>query len=77
MVEAEAVALRIQTQVREWAATNELDLSVSFGLGEAPTHGERFGELLERVDRAMYHSKSKQSGGGLAFATCAGVTAAC
>jgi diguanylate cyclase (GGDEF)-like protein len=77
LVEAEAVALRIQTQVREWAATNELDLSVSFGLGEAPTHGERFAELLERVDQAMYHSKSQQPGGGLACATCAGVAASC
>jgi diguanylate cyclase (GGDEF)-like protein len=77
LAEAEAVALRIQKQVREWAAANQLDLSVSFGLGEAPTHGERFAELLERVDQAMYHSKSRQPGGGLAYATSAELSASC
>jgi diguanylate cyclase (GGDEF)-like protein len=71
LAEAEVVAVRIQTLVAEWANENAIDFSVSFGLGEAPTHGDSFPSLLERVDRAMYHSKSNHTGGGLAYAKCA------
>ena len=71
LAEAEAVAVRIQTLVAEWANENAIDFSVSFGLGEAPTHGDSFPGLLEQVDRAMYHSKSNHTGGGLAYAKCA------
>jgi diguanylate cyclase (GGDEF)-like protein len=71
--EAETVAHRIQQQVGDWARASGMDLSVSFGLGEAPTHGHSFATLLESVDQAMYHSKSGQAGGGLAFAACAEV----
>ena len=69
--EAEIVAVRIQKQVAEWANENGIDFSVSFGLGEAPTHGDSFPGLLEQVDRAMYYSKAKHTGGGLAYADCA------
>jgi diguanylate cyclase (GGDEF)-like protein len=68
LTEAEVVATRIQQQVNEWAAQNSIDFSVTFGLGEAPTHGESFSSLLEQVDRALYHSKSAHTGGGLAHA---------
>jgi diguanylate cyclase (GGDEF)-like protein len=70
LAEAEVVALRIQTLVAEWANENGIDFGVSFGLGEAPTHGDSFPSLLEQVDRAMYYSKSKRTGGGLAYAKC-------
>jgi diguanylate cyclase (GGDEF)-like protein len=69
--EAEIVAVRIQKLVAEWANENGIDFSVSFGLGEAPTHGDSFPGLLEQVDRAMYYSKAKHTGGGLAYANCA------
>jgi len=65
---AECVASRIQQQVSYWADENSIDFSVSFGLGEAPTHGDNFHSLLEQVDRALYHSKTAHTGGGLAHA---------
>jgi len=71
VAEAEVVAARIQQQVAEWAAENGIDFGVSLGLGEAPTHGDSFASLLEQVDKAMYHSKSRQPGGGVAYARCA------
>lgn len=71
LAEAEGVAMRIQKQVAEWANENGIDFSVSFGLGEAPTHGDSLPSLLEQVDQAMYHSKTKHTGGGLAYAKSA------
>jgi diguanylate cyclase (GGDEF)-like protein len=66
--EAGVVARRIQEQVTEWVREHRIDFSVSFGLGEAPTHGENFAGLLEQVDRALYNSKNRDTGGGLAYA---------
>jgi diguanylate cyclase (GGDEF)-like protein len=71
MAEAEVVARRIQQLVADWAGENRIDFSVSFGLGEAPTHGEHFAGLLDQVDQAMYDSKSRHAGGGLTYAMCA------
>ena len=68
--DAECVATRIQHQVNSWANENGIDVSVTFGLGEAPTHGDNFHSLLEQVDRALYHSKTTHTGGGLAHAQC-------
>ena len=68
---ADAVARRIQAQVDDWAHGNGMDFSVSFGLGEAPTHGDSLASLLEQLDRALYHSRIKHTGGGLAHAQCA------
>jgi diguanylate cyclase (GGDEF)-like protein len=68
--EAEFVAVRIQKQVAEWANENGMDISVTFGLGEAPTHGDNFASLLEQVDQALYHSKTQHTGGGRAYAGC-------
>jgi len=66
--DAELVAHRIQHQVSHWARDNGIDFSVTFGLGEAPTHGDSLASLLEQVDRALYHSKSAHTGGGMAHA---------
>lgn len=74
LAEAGVVALRIQQQVADWARQHGIDFSVSFGLGEAPTHGENFAGLLEQVDQAMYDSKTRHAGGGLACAMCADAT---
>jgi len=72
--EAGVVALRIQQQVADWVQRHGIDFSVSFGLGEAPTHGDDFAGLLEQVDQAMYDSKTRHDGGGLAYAMCAEAT---
>ena len=70
LAEAEIIASRIQTRVAHWADENGMDFSVTFGIGEAPTHGESFNALLEQVDKALYHSKSTHTGGGIAHAGC-------
>ncbi len=66
--EAEVVTLRIQNRLGAWTREHGIDFSVSFGLGEAPTHGGDFAALLERVDQAMYDSKIRHAGGGLTYA---------
>lgn len=68
--DAENVATRIQEQVTRWAVDNAIDFSVTFGLGEAPTHGDSFARLLEQVDKALYHSKTAHRRGGFAHAVC-------
>jgi len=68
--DTECVATRIQQQVIYWANENSIAVSVTFGLGEAPTHGDNFHSLLEQVDRALYQSKTTHTGGGLAHAQC-------
>jgi diguanylate cyclase (GGDEF)-like protein len=70
--EAEIVAKRVQDSVNQWARDNRIDFSVTFGLGEAPTHGDSFFSLLEQVDQALYQSKYRDTGGGLAYAQCRG-----
>ncbi|VAW74429.1 diguanylate cyclase/phosphodiesterase (GGDEF & EAL domains) with PAS/PAC sensor(s) [hydrothermal vent metagenome] len=65
---AQLIAERIQKQVSRWSDDNEIDFSVTFGLGEAPTHGDSFVHLLEQVDQALYHSKSTHTGGGITIA---------
>ncbi len=69
---ARLIAERIQKQVARWSDDNEIAFSVTFGLGEAPTHGDSFAHLLEQVDQALYHSKSTHTGGGIAVARQAG-----
>ncbi len=64
MEEAEYIVSRIQKQLDYWAKENEVSLSVSFGIGEAPTHGRTFNTLLEQVDKALYRSKSAETKGG-------------
>ncbi|MBI5462443.1 MAG: diguanylate cyclase [Gammaproteobacteria bacterium] len=63
--QAEGVAQRIQQQVAECAAAHRLECSVTIGLGEAPTHGNTLADLLAQVDRALYHAKARQGGGGI------------
>lgn len=54
---AKPVARRIQQQLGEWAENNALEIGISIGMGEAPTHGNNFRMLMGRVDRALYRSK--------------------
>jgi diguanylate cyclase (GGDEF)-like protein len=60
-----AVAERLQTLVAEWAKKNDVDLSLSIGIGQAPLHGTDLATLLERVDKAMYQSKLVFGRGGI------------
>jgi diguanylate cyclase (GGDEF)-like protein len=63
--QAEVVGRRIQAEARDWATASGIDISVSIGLGEAPTHGADLDALLDRVDQAMYQSKLAHGAGGL------------
>jgi len=56
--EARAVALRLQNKTEEFAQQKQIDLSVSIGIGEAPTHGLDLAALLNQVDQAMYRAKA-------------------
>jgi diguanylate cyclase (GGDEF)-like protein len=59
------VAQRLQDLVTQWSARNDVDVSVSIGLGQAPLHGKDLASLIERVDKAMYQSKLAFGRGGI------------
>ena len=63
--QAELIAHRIQSQVADCAHQHSLSYSVTIGLGEAPRHGGSLSEVLEQVDRALYHAKATHPGGGI------------
>ncbi|MCP5442341.1 MAG: GGDEF domain-containing protein [Chromatiaceae bacterium] len=63
--QAEIIAQRIQSQVADCAHKQGLFYSVTIGLGEAPRHGGSLSEVLEQVDRALYHAKATHPGGGI------------
>jgi diguanylate cyclase (GGDEF)-like protein len=55
--DAKTVAERLRAQTAAWSQLSKIDVSVTIGMGEAPTHGRDLGTLLDQVDRAMYRSK--------------------
>lgn len=65
LVAGNAVAQRLQDAVAQWARTNEINLSVSIGLGQAPEHGNDLKSVIARVDQAMYQSKLANRRGGI------------
>lgn len=67
--DAEPIARRIQQDLDVWAEQNALDIGITIGAGEAPTHGASFQTLLSRVDRALYRSKYSNRGSGLSMVT--------
>ena len=56
--EARKVAERLRAQTAAWAQRSQIDVGVTIGIGEAPTHGNDLTTLLDRVDQVMYQSKS-------------------
>lgn len=61
LTEATVVAERLRQQTAAFAQRKQIDLSISIGLGEAPTHGQDLAALLAQVDQAMYRSKTDGS----------------
>lgn len=61
--EAQRVAERLRRKVADWARDNNLDCSVSIGIGEVPAHGQDLETVMRRVDAAMY--ATKRSGAGV------------
>ena len=66
---ARPVARRIQQQLSAWAEKNALEIGISIGMGEAPTHGNNFKSLMGAVDRALYRSKFSRENGGISTVT--------
>ncbi len=67
--EAYMAAERIQQQLTDWAHKENLNVSITIGIGESPTHGTDFASLLHNVDKALYSSKNSEGGGGISVAT--------
>ena len=65
LAQAVRVAERLQGAVGQWARSDEMNLSLSIGMGEAPSHGLELQNLLQRVDGAMYLSKQSNERGGI------------
>lgn len=65
MAQAMKVAERLQEAVAQWARSGDVSLSLSIGMGEAPVHGHELGDLLRRVDSAMYLNKQANNRGGI------------
>ncbi|HYM47055.1 MAG TPA: GGDEF domain-containing protein [Burkholderiaceae bacterium] len=61
----ESVAQRLQEAIKEWARANNIDVSVSIGLGQAPEHGSDLKSVIARVDQAMYLGKVANRRGGI------------
>lgn len=65
------VAHRLQQTVRDWARENNIDLSVSIGLGEFSQPDCDLKGALARVDQAMYQGKLARERGGIRVAGAA------
>jgi diguanylate cyclase (GGDEF)-like protein len=61
----QSVAQRLQQAVTTWAQENQIKISVSIGLGQAPNHGNDLKSVIGRVDQAMYQSKVENRRGGI------------
>jgi diguanylate cyclase (GGDEF)-like protein len=59
------VAERLQQKLADWSSRNNVDLSLSIGLGHYPSHGDNLQTVIERVDQAMYRSKQSHGRGGI------------
>lgn len=64
---AAVLARRLQENLRTWAQTERIELSMSMGVGEAPRHGTDLRSVLDSVDKAMYRSKAAGESGGIQF----------
>jgi diguanylate cyclase (GGDEF)-like protein len=54
---ANEICGRIRNEIRQWSKDNNSDISLSVGLGEAPTHGTNIDDLLAEVDKQLYKEK--------------------
>lgn len=67
---AEQVALRLQHEFAIWAAEQDLNLSVSIGIGEVfSDYNQNSAALIHAVDHAMYRAKQRKGQPGVVIAT--------
>jgi len=57
---AESAVQKFQREFREWARSNGLQVSSSFGLGMAPEGRNNLGDILRQVDAVLYDAKLKR-----------------
>jgi GGDEF domain-containing protein len=55
----EAAVQRLQSEFRDWARNNGLPVGFSFGLEMASEGRNNLGDILRRVDAALYDAKLK------------------
>ena len=67
IAEAKVVAERIQNELQTWAKESALDISISIGIGESPTHSVNFKHLLALAYRALSHGKAINGNGSLSI----------
>lgn len=65
LAEAAVLAERLQRTLVDWSRRQNIDLSLSVGLGQYPDHGADLKTVIERVDQAMYRGKLARGGGGI------------
>jgi diguanylate cyclase (GGDEF)-like protein len=58
--DAESVLQKFQSNFRDWAKNNGLQVGSSFGLGKAPEGRNNIGDILRQVDSALYDAKLKR-----------------
>ncbi len=61
----ELVALRLRQAIEDYARENDIDFSISIGMGKYPDHGHDLESVVKSVDQAMYRSKIEHGGGGI------------
>jgi GGDEF domain-containing protein len=61
---------RVRQAIDDYATENQIDFSLSIGMGKFPDHGNDLESVVKSVDKAMYHSKMKHGGGILHVDGC-------
>jgi diguanylate cyclase (GGDEF)-like protein len=61
----ELVAQRVRQAIDDYAKENDIDFSISIGMGKYPDHGIDLETVIDCVDKAMYRSKTKHGRGGI------------
>jgi len=64
----EGVARRLQHEVQIWSSRNNIDLSLSIGLGQTPEHGSDLKTVIQHVDQAMYQGRNDLGPGAIQLA---------
>jgi GGDEF domain-containing protein len=59
--DAESAVQKLQSDFRDWARNNGLQVGSSFGLGMAPAGKNNLDDILWQVDTTLYGAKLKRN----------------
>lgn len=65
LVEAQVIAVRIQSAIDDWFLVNTLACGISIGFGEVPPGEWNLSRVLQSVDRLLYESKAQRGGSAI------------